>query len=365
MRLPGSTVRQNTGDETAIPRRLPTRKEILSRFIDGGSVATMLASMVLLARDIQAYPACESGTVIDGPDAEGYYDILKCVQDLGRADDQAFINGTLYSVEDDLTRSELYDDGLSAGPNGEELVCTTIRSQRPCDMGAVYVCEGGLDSPYPLTVVCSILWAVTQLWLAIPIMFGGINTFNLLGLFNSFCVSAIPLLVRPLANILKTMNGQNCAPDAECVLFPTTGDLVSVGLAWKAGQLAMESNMRETTTQKLNALSLSIGAIASAFVQSFFLEYIVAALSAAGGIDPALFLDDTTNGTTRNDTSSDLITNTSLSGNSVDNTTMSNTTSTAGYLPGNEKTCTLAAPQVINKNSTFFKFCMHLQEVLH
>ncbi len=149
-------------------------------------------------------------------------------------------------------------------------------------------------------MICSVLWAATQLYLAIPIMLGGLATFNLLGLFNAFCVSAIPLLVRPLANILKTMNGQACEPDSECVLFPSTGDLVGVSLAWKAGQLAMECNMRETTTQKLNALSISIGAIVGAFMQSFFLEAIVAALSEAGGIAPALFLDDTlqTNGTT-------------------------------------------------------------------
>ena len=63
------------------------------------------------------------------------------------------------------------------------------------------------------------------------------------------------------------MNGQACEPDAECVLFPTTGDLVGVSLAWKAGQLAMECNMRETTTQKLNALSIGIGAMFGAFVQ--------------------------------------------------------------------------------------------------
>ena len=116
-------------------------------------------------------------------------------------------------------------------------------------------------------MICSVLWAAAQVYLAIPIMLGGLATFNLLGLFNAFCISAIPLLVRPLANILQTMNGQGCVPDAECVLFPETGDLVGVSLAWKAGQLAMECNMRETTTQKLQALSISIGAIIGAFIQ--------------------------------------------------------------------------------------------------
>ena len=116
-------------------------------------------------------------------------------------------------------------------------------------------------------MICSVLWAAAQVYLAIPIMLGGRATFNLLGLFNAFCISAIPLLVRPLANILQTMNGQGCVPDAECVLFPETGDLVGVSLAWKAGQLAMECNMRETTTQKLQALSISIGAIIGAFIQ--------------------------------------------------------------------------------------------------
>ena len=162
--------------------------------------------MTLLYYDIRDYPACDAGTVVDGPDSEGYYGILDCVEGTPSSFNSSSsssstddYDGGSYSLDDDLTRSELYDDALSASRASDPVTCTTTRSQRPCDMGAILVCEGGIDSPYLLTVVCSALWAAAQLYLAVPIMLGGIRTFNLLGLFNAFCLSAIPLLVRPLA----------------------------------------------------------------------------------------------------------------------------------------------------------------------
>jgi hypothetical protein len=176
--LLSSGVEENKdGESGALPRRWPTRNEILSKCIDGGSVMTIIGAATLLFYDIRDYPACDPGTVISGPSLDGYYEILKCVdqdhEGPAFADD---INATLFDLDDDFTQSELYDDGLSASTASTQVECTTTRSQRPCDMGAILVCEGGLDSEYLLTVICSVLWALAQLYLAIPILLGGINT---------------------------------------------------------------------------------------------------------------------------------------------------------------------------------------------
>ena len=94
--------------------------------------------------------------------------------------------------------------------------------------------------------------------------------------------------MRPINGILQALNGQGCASDAEpCENIPSTGDLVGLGLAFQAGNLAMQVSMQATSSQKLSGLALSIGAIGGAFAQSFFLETIVAALSEGGGIDAA------------------------------------------------------------------------------
>ena len=45
------------------------------------------------------------------------------------------------------------------------------------------------------------MWALAQLYIAFPIMLGGEDAFNLLGLFNAFCVSALPLMTGPLMKV--------------------------------------------------------------------------------------------------------------------------------------------------------------------
>ena len=254
-----------SGGNPASKSRLPTKFQVFEACIDAAGIGTIAGAIYLLYKDLESYPACDPGTVVSGPDADGIYDLLKCTP----------INFNDDSIDDFIAD----DDGAEQ--------CEEKRSMRPCDLGAILICEGAFDSEFMLTKVCAVAWALAQLYLAIPIMLGGENTFNLLGLFNSFCVSAIPLLVKPVTGILVTLNGQGCEPNAECVTFPTSGDLVSLSIAWKTGQLAMAVNMRETSTKKVNALALSIGAIGGAFAQSFFLSAIVAALSEAGGIDSA------------------------------------------------------------------------------
>lgn len=259
-----------SGGNPASKSRLPTIIQVIEACIDAAGIGTIAGAIYLLYKDLELYPACDPGTVVSGPDANGVYNLLKCTP--------LYFNMSEYD--------DSIDDLMIADDDGAEQ-CKEKRSMRPCDLGAILICEGAFDSEFMLTKVCAVAWALAQLYLAIPIMLGGENTFNLLGLFNSFCVSAIPLLVKPVTGILVTLNGQGCEPNAECVTFPTSGDLVSLSIAWKTGQLAMAVNMRETSTKKINALALSIGAIGGAFAQSFFLSAIVASLSEAGGIDSA------------------------------------------------------------------------------
>ena len=61
-------------------------------------------------------------------------DILKCVEELSLATDDAFQNSTLYSIEDDAGLEEIYDDELRGASSETVLTCTTTRSTRPCDM---------------------------------------------------------------------------------------------------------------------------------------------------------------------------------------------------------------------------------------
>jgi len=63
------------------------------------------------------------------------------------------------------------------------------------------VCVGAMESPFILTKLCAAMWALAQLYIAFPIMLGGEDAFNLLGLFNAFCISALPLLTGPLVKV--------------------------------------------------------------------------------------------------------------------------------------------------------------------
>jgi hypothetical protein len=254
---------------------LPSKQQLIECAIDGGGLMTMFGACYLLYKDLTTWPACDPGTVVAGPDADGVYDLLKCTP--------LYFNISDYDDGDGVNSI----DDLMIPEDDDPQECEEKRSMRPCDLGGILICEGAFDSEFMLTKVCAVGWALAQMYLSIPIMLGGINTFNLLGLFNSFCVSAIPLLVKPVIGILTTLNGQGCEPNAECITFPTSGDLVSLSLAWKTGQLAMAVNMKETSTKKLNSLALSIGAIGGAFAQSFFLSSIISALSEAGGINAA------------------------------------------------------------------------------
>mmetsp|Transcript_22879 Transcript_22879/g.60127 ORF Transcript_22879/g.60127 Transcript_22879/m.60127 type:complete len:461 (+) Transcript_22879:191-1573(+) len=146
------------------------------------------------------------------------------------------------------------------------------------------VCVGAMESPFILTKLCAAMWALAQLYIAFPIMLGGEDAFNLLGLFNAFCISALPLLTGPLVKCLDALNGQICEGGV-CTRVPATGDMIAVSLAWKAGQQAMAVTMRTSSTQKLNAIALTVGALGSTFVQGFFLTYISAALSSITGLD--------------------------------------------------------------------------------
>lgn len=83
---------------------------------------------------------------------------------------------------------------------------------------------------------------------------------------------------------LDALNGQICEGGV-CTRVPATGDMIAVSLAWKAGQQAMAVTMRTSSTQKLNAIALTVGALGSTFVQGFFLTYISEALSSITGLD--------------------------------------------------------------------------------
>ena len=61
-------------------------------------------------------------------------DILKCVEELLLATDDAFQNSTLYSIEDAAGREDFYDDELRGASSETVLTCATMRSTRPCDM---------------------------------------------------------------------------------------------------------------------------------------------------------------------------------------------------------------------------------------
>lgn len=106
------------------------------------------------------------------------------------------------------------------------------------------VCDGALDSEFVLTKVCAVGWCLAQLYMALPIMLGGEDAFNILGLFNAFCISALPLMTAPLMAILDSLNGQ--ALNGK--LMPATGDLIAVSLAYKAGTQAMAVTTRETSS---------------------------------------------------------------------------------------------------------------------
>ena len=58
------------------------------------------------------------------------------------------------------------DDLMIADDDGAEQ-CKEKRSMRPCDLGAILICEGAFDSEFMLTKVCAVAWALAQLYLAI------------------------------------------------------------------------------------------------------------------------------------------------------------------------------------------------------
>ena len=103
--------------------KVSNKQKALNWLMDYGAPLGFVGACYLLACDIRDFPACDSGTVVAGPDSLGYYDLLKCVDEEETAgdsavDDDAFVNATLFQLEDDLVRAELYDDGLSGGGGG-------------------------------------------------------------------------------------------------------------------------------------------------------------------------------------------------------------------------------------------------------
>ena len=143
--------------------------------MDWAPPVLFLLFTILLVVDVCLHPACEAGTVVEGPDEHGYYSLLRCVAEdqPGNEDDDLFTNAALVDIEDDevLEEMEAMED---------QLTCTTVRTRRPCDMGRIFICEGVLDSDFLFTRVCAFIWSFAQVYLAIPILLGGINTCEVL-----------------------------------------------------------------------------------------------------------------------------------------------------------------------------------------
>ena len=118
---------------------LPTKQQLIEGAIDGGGVMTIIGASYLLYKDLTTWPACDPGTVVTGPDAGGIYDLLKCTPyhfNISDYDDGDGVNSI-----DDLMIPD--DDSPEQ--------CEAKRSMRPCELGAILICEGAFDSDFMLT----------------------------------------------------------------------------------------------------------------------------------------------------------------------------------------------------------------------
>ena len=54
-------------------REMSQKQKAIELIMDFGAPFAFFGAVALLAFDIHDYPACDSGTVIGGPDSDGYY----------------------------------------------------------------------------------------------------------------------------------------------------------------------------------------------------------------------------------------------------------------------------------------------------